>query len=305
MLTTNKKLLDKANRYGYAVGAFNVNNLEIVQGVVNAAVAERSPAIIQTSEGAIEYAGLENLSCLIRGVARHADVPLSLHLDHGKDMDVIKRCIKNGWTSIMYDGSSLDFDLNIKNTRKVVRMAHLRGISVEGEIGTIGGVEDKVSCRHIIYSDPDSALEFVKRTKVDALAIAIGTSHGAYKFKGESKLNFKILKDIKSCVNKPLVLHGASCIPKDLVLKANKYGAKLGNAHGVSEQDIRKAVRLGINKVNIDSDLRIAFDVGIRIMLKEHPEVFDPRKILAPARDMITDLVRKRMRVLGSSGRIS
>ncbi|MFH1053960.1 MAG: class II fructose-1,6-bisphosphate aldolase [Candidatus Woesearchaeota archaeon] len=302
MLTTNKRILDKANKKGYAVGAFNISNLEILQAVIEGARLEKSPVIISTSEGAIKYAGLENLACLVK-VASKVNVPVSLHLDHGKDINLIKKCVQRGWTSVMYDGSSLSFEENVKNTRKVVRMAHLRGISVEGELGTIGGVEDDVSSRKIIYTDPSMAVEFVKRTKVDALAIAIGTSHGAYKFKGKSKLNFKILKEIKSKVGKPLVLHGASSIPKELVVKANKYGARLGKAKGVSEKDLRKAVKLGVNKVNIDSDIRIAFDAGIREELKKNPSVFDPRKILTPAKELITKVVRMKMRILGSSGK--
>ncbi|MFH1316136.1 MAG: class II fructose-1,6-bisphosphate aldolase [Candidatus Woesearchaeota archaeon] len=302
MLTTNKRILDKANKKGYAVGAFNINNLEILQAVIEGAVAEKSPVIIQTSEGAIKYAGLENLASLVKNASK-VNVPVSLHLDHGKDIKLIRECVRKGWTSVMYDGSHLSFEENIRNTRKVVWMAHLRGVSVEGELGTIGGVEDDVSSRRIIYTDPSMAVEFVKRTKVDALAIAIGTSHGAYKFKGKSKLNFKILKEIKSMVGKPLVLHGASSIPKELVVKANKYGAKLGKARGVSEQDLKKAVKLGVNKVNIDSDIRIAFDAGIREELKKNPSVFDPRKILSPAKELITKVVRRKMRILGSSGK--
>jgi fructose-bisphosphate aldolase class II len=240
---------------------------------------------------------------MVYTAAANTKVPITLHLDHGRDISLIKKCILCGWTSVMYDGSHLPLDQNIKNTAMIVKFAHSHGVSVEGELGTIGGAEEKIVARNIIYTDPDAAVEFVKKTKVDSLAIAIGTSHGAYKFKGKSTLNFKILKEIKSRLKMPLVLHGASSIPQDIVKKANTYGAKLESAKGVSEANIRQAVRLGINKVNIDSDTRMAFNAALRETLAKNPKEFDPRKILSPARELITEITRKKMRILGSSGK--
>ena len=303
VLVTLKQILSKANKKNYAVGAFNVNNLEFIQAVVKAAELEKSPAIIQTSEGAIKYAGMDNLVSMVRNVAGKAKVPIALHLDHGKDMNVIKKCIKNGYTSVMIDGSKLKFNENIKVTKKVVALAKKKGVSVEGEIGTIGGVEDNARSKNIILSNVDDAYKFAKLTKVDALAIAIGTSHGAYKFKGKSKLDFNRLKEIKKKVKTPLVLHGSSSVYKEIVKKAEKYGAKIGKAVGVSDSDVKKAVKYGINKLNIDTDLRLTFDANVRQVLKKKPREFDPRKILGPAREAITEIVRHKMKILGSSGK--
>ena len=303
VLVTLKQILGKANKNNYAVGAFNVNNMEFIQAVVNAAELEKSPAIIQTSEGAIKYAGLANLIAMVRLAAKRTKAPIALHLDHGKDMNMIKNCIKYGYTSVMIDGSKYPFKKNVAVTKKVVAMAHKKGVSVEAEIGTIGGVEDNVKSKNIILSDVDDCYSFAKLTKIDALAIAIGTSHGAYKFKGRSKLDFKRLREIKSKLNVPLVLHGSSSIYANIVKKAEKYGAKLGNAHGVMDSDVRKAVKYGINKVNIDTDLRLMFDASVREVIAKNPKVFDPRKILGPARDAITEIVRHKMKILGSSGK--
>jgi len=303
MLVTNKNVLDKANKKKYAVCAFNFNNLEFLQAIVAAAETEKSPAILQTSEGAIKYAGIENLVAMARIAAKNAKVPLTLHLDHGKDLKVIKQCIDSGYTSVMIDGSHYDFDRNIEVTKKVVSMARRKGVSVEAELGVLAGIEDNASAKENIFTNPDAAAEFAKKTKVDALAIAIGTSHGAYKFKGQSRLDFARLKEIKSILRIPIVLHGASGIPAAIVKMAEKYGAKLGKAHGVSDAHILKAVKLGVSKVNIDSDLRLSFDAGIRKVIKEQPSEFDPRKILGPARDLITETVRHKMRILRSSGK--
>ena len=303
MLVTNKVLLSKAQSHQYAVGAFNVNDLEFVAAVIKAAELEKSPAIIQTTEGAINYAGIEMISALVKTAAQLTKMPVSLHLDHGKSLETVKAAIKNGYTSVMIDGSHLDFDKNVKLTKQVVKTAHAKGVSVEGELGTIGGAEDLVSSRKITLTNPNTAKEFVERTSVDALAIAIGTSHGAYKFKAKSHLDLKRLGEIRKKVKIPLVLHGASSIPKDIVAKAKRYGAKLGSTVGVSEYQVRKAVKLGICKVNIDSDLRLSFDAAIRESLAQHPEEFDPRKILSPATALITEVIRKKMRLLGSSGK--
>ncbi len=219
MLVSLKKILANANKQNYAVGAFNINNMEICQAVVNAAVAEKSPVILQTSEGALKYAGIDYLKALAT-VAATNKVPVTLHVDHGRDLDLIKDCIKAGWTGIMYDGSHLPFDENVRTTKKVVGWAHKKGIGVEGELGTIGGAEEKIVSRKIIYTDPDSAVEFVEKTGVDALAVAIGTSHGAYKFEGSGRLDIHLLKTIKEKLAMPLVLHGASGVPQELVIMA-------------------------------------------------------------------------------------
>lgn len=303
MLTTTKKILLKAQKGRYGVPAFNINNLEFLQAVIKAAQLEKSPVIIQTSEGAIKYAGMANLVDLVRNAAEKSKVGVALHLDHGRDMGVIKKAINSGYTSVMIDGSHYKLDKNINVTKKVVGMAHRKKVSVEAELGTIGGAEDNVRAKEIIYTDPDCAKEFVDKTGIDSLAVAIGTSHGAYKFKGGSHLNFKLLKKIRKKIRVPLVLHGASSIPKDVVKVANRYGATLKNTMGVAPSQVRKAVRLGICKVNIDSDLRIAFDAAIRRQLRKEPGVFDPRKILMPAMELITNIARKKMRLVYSSGK--
>lgn len=302
MLVTLKKILKEANKGSYAVGAFNINNMEIAQAVINAAVAQKSPIILQTSEGAIAYAGTEYLKALALTAAKQK-VPVALHLDHGRDMEVIKKCIKAGWTGIMYDGSHLPFEENIKNTKKVVQWAHKAGIGAEGELGTIGGAEEKIVAREIIYTDPVAAVEFVKKTGVDALAIAIGTSHGAYKFEGTARLDIHLLKVIKEKLQMPLVLHGASGVPAWLVTQAVRYGAELGKPEGVPDDQIRVAVQSGINKVNTDTDLRLAFDAAVRQFLKEKPEDFDPRHILGPARKLMQQIVEHRIQLFGSSGK--
>ena len=303
MLTTNKRLLAAAHKGNYAVGAFNITNLESVQSVVRAAEKQRSPAIVQTTEGAVEYAGMRYLRDLVISAADQTWVPLTLHLDHGKDLELIHQAINIGYTSVMIDGSHYDFDKNVKVTKKIVQWAHRKGVSVEAELGTIGGVEDKVSSRHILYTDPDVAVSFVDQTGCDALAIAIGTSHGAYKFAGKSHLDIPRLKEIKKRLQMPLVLHGASGIPDYIIEQAEKYGAKLGHPQGVADQSIRAAINAGINKINIDSDLRLAFDAAVRQVLKEKPEVFDPRKILGPARDLMQQVVEKKMQLFGSAGK--
>lgn len=303
MLVSNRKLQKKAQGGRYAVGAFNVYDMESVQSVVRAAELERSPAIIATTEGAIEYAGHEFMAELIGLATKRSKVTYSMHLDHGKNMDVIRKCLKLGYTSVMIDASHKQFKENIRTTKEVVRLAHRKGVSVEAELGTIGGVEDSVSTRKILLTEPEDAKEFVEKTGCDTLAIAIGTSHGAYKFKGKSKLDIGRLKEIRKVVKAPLVLHGASGIPQWIVRKAKRFGAVLGSPHGVSPDDIKAAVKNGITKVNIDSDLRLTFDATVREVLKKKPEVFDPRKILGPAREAVTEMVRYKMQLFGSSGK--
>jgi fructose-bisphosphate aldolase class II len=304
-LFTNKELLTLAKKARYAVGAFNINNLEILQAIISAAESEKSPAIIAVSEGAIQYAGLPYIVSMAQIAARYASIPLSLHLDHGKDLKIIQSCIENGFTSVMIDGSHLPFEENIAITKKVVEMARKKGTSVEGELGRLKGIEDKVSVsgQEAFLTDPQAAEEFVKKTEVDALAIAIGTSHGAYKFKGEARLDFERLREIAATVEIPLVLHGASGVPKPILEKAERFGAKLPGAKGIPDEAIRKAISLGICKINIDTDLRLSFVSALREILTTKPEEFDPRKILGPGREAIRETVQSKMRLFGSSGK--
>ncbi len=304
-LRTNKELLTLAKTGGYAVGAFNINNMEILQAIVFAGQEEKSPAILAVSEGAIQYAGMPYIVSMARIASDQASIPLSLHLDHGKDMNLIQSCIENGFTSVMIDGSHLEFEGNIAITQKVVKMAHERGVSVEAELGRLKGIEDSVSVseRDSFLTSPQAAEEFVEKTGVDALAIAVGTSHGAYKFKGEAKLDFERLKEILRRVNIPLVLHGASGVPQPVLEKAEKYGAKLPGAKGIPDEAIQKAISLGIAKINIDTDLRLSLIGAIREVLITKPEEFDPRKILGPGREAIKQTVQSKMRLFGSSGK--
>jgi len=304
-LVTNRELLQKAFREGYAVGAFNINNMEFVEAIATAAAEERSPAILAVSEGAIKYAGFEMLVGMVRVVASRTPVPLSLHLDHGKDSAVIRQCIEGGFTSVMIDASDKEFSENVRVTKSVVESAAARGVSVEAELGRLAGIEDAVSVaeRDALLTDPAQAAEFVKRTGVDSLAVSIGTSHGAYKFKGESVLAIDRVKQIRDVVGIPLVLHGASGVSQATVNKATQYGAALGKPAGVPDDSIREAIRFGVAKVNIDTDMRLAFMASLRETLTTKTSEFDPRKILGPARDAITEVVRGKMRLFGSSGR--
>ena len=304
-LTTNKELLTLARKGGYAVGAFNINNLEILQAVVSAGEAERSPAIIAVSEGAIQYAGMPYLISMVRTAAAQTSTPISLHLDHGKDLEVIRSCIDNGFTSVMIDGSEFEFEKNIEVTKKVVEMAKRKGVSVEAELGRLKGIEEKISVseKEAFLTDPQAAEDFAKRTEVDTLAIAIGTSHGAYKFKGEVKLDFERLKEIARKVSIPLVLHGASGVPSAVLERAERFGAKLPGAKGVPDEAIQKAIALGISKINIDTDLRLSFVGALREILTTKPDEFDPRKILGPGREAIKQTVQSKMKLFGSSGK--
>jgi len=304
MLVNSKTMLKKAQKGKYAVGAFNINNLEILQAIVNAGIKMRSPLIIQTSEGAISYAGMDYLAAMI-AVAAKAPVPIAFHLDHGKDLKIIKKAIDSGYTSVMYDGSSLPYAKNLKNTKQVVAWARRKKITVEAELGAIAGIEDfvSVSQRDAHLTNPDQARKFVRQTGCDLLAIAIGTSHGAYKYKGSSKLDFKRLVEIRKKVSAPLVLHGASGVPSALVRQIEKFGGKLKNPRGVSDTNIKNAVRLGITKINTDTDLRLAFTASLRKTLKQNPGEFDPRKIIGPARDLIQQTVEHRILVFGSKNK--
>jgi fructose-bisphosphate aldolase class II len=306
MLVTNKDLLLLARKKAYAVGAFNINNLETVLAVAEAAAEEKSPAIVAVTPSAIKYGGLAYLSKLVKTAAESAPVPLSLHLDHGEDFETCAKCVGGGFTSVMIDGSHLKFEENIALTKRVVEVAHAKGVSVEAELGRLAGVEEKtVEEREAILTDPDSAKVFVEKTGVDALAIAVGTSHGAYKFKGEAKLDFERLKLISQKISIPLVLHGASSVPQWIVEKASKYGAELAGAKGIPEEHIKKAIALGIAKINIDTDLRLAFTATVREVLTISPKEFDPRKILGPAKEAMKEVVKGKMRLFGSSGKAS
>ena len=301
MLVSMKSLLDKANKGKYAVGAFNINNLEIIQAVAAAAAKLNAPVILQTSESAIAYAGIENLVALAKTFAGLNKIPIALHLDHGKNPDVIKKAINSGYTSVMIDASDKDFDENIRLTKQVVSWAKNK-VSVEAELGTLGGKEDYVSGK-VQFTDPDKALEFIKKTRIDALAVAIGTSHGAYKFKGNAELDIARLKEIKNKVKIPLVLHGASGVPQWIVDKANQYGAKIENAEGVPDEQIKLAIKNGINKINTDTDIRLSFTAAIREFFAKNPSEFDPRKILAPAKQLMQQVVEQRIKTFGSGGK--
>lgn len=304
MLVTNKELLVNARRGAYAVGAFNIQNLESLRAVVEAAVEELSPVIIAITPSAIKYARLEYLATLVKKAAELSPIPMSLHLDHGNDIETVMNCIDAGFTSVMIDGSHLPFKENVDLTKRVVELAHPRGVSVEGELGRLAGIEERtVVEREAILTDPEEASEFVELTGVDALAVSIGTSHGAYKFKGEPQLDFERLRLIREKVKVPLVLHGASSVPQWIVEKAAKYGARLEGARGIPEEHIRRAISMGITKINIDTDLRLAFTAAIREVIMNSPEEFDPRRILGPAVKAMKDVVKEKIKLFGSDGK--
>ncbi|MFQ6091779.1 MAG: class II fructose-1,6-bisphosphate aldolase [bacterium] len=305
-LVTNLEIQQEAKRGRYSVGAFNTSNLEITQAIIEAAEEGRAPVIVATSQSAITYAGIDVLAAIVRTMAAKATVPVSLHLDHGTDFDAIMGCIRYGWTSVMFDGSQKPFERNVALTEEIVRIAHSAGLSVEAELGRLVGVEDQVSVsqREAVLTDPDEAVRFVQETGCDTLAVAIGTSHGAYKFKGEPKLDFERLEKIAQRVEVPLVLHGASGVMPEFLEKAGQYGAKLPGAKGVPPEDIRKAISCGITKVNIDTDLRLAFTAATREFLATHPEVFDPRKIVGAGREAMKGVVKAKIDLLGSCGKV-
>ena len=306
-LVTSTEMFKKAYEGHYAVGAFNVNNMEIIQGIVAAAQQEKSPLILQVSAGARKYANHIYLMKLVEAAIEDTGLPICLHLDHGEDFDICKACIDGGFTSVMIDGSKHPFEENVEMTRRV-EYAHERGVVVEAELGRLAGVEDavKVNTKDATYTDPDQAVEFVERTGCDSLAIAIGTSHGAYKFKGKPELDFARLEKITNMLpGYPLVLHGASTVIPSFVEECNKYGGKLDGAQGVPEDMLLQAGKFGVCKINIDTDLRLAMTASIRKHLVENPGDFDPRQYLKPARQAIQDMVAHKMRdVLNSSNRL-
>ena len=304
MLVTNKDLMVPARKKGYAIGAFNVQNLESMLAIAEAAVEEKSPTVMQITPSVIKYAGLAYISNLVKTAAQLAPVPIAMHLDHGDSFDTAVKCINAGFTSVMIDGSFLSFEDNVAVTKRVVSVAHPKGVSVEAELGKLAGVEERsVEEKDAILTDPEAAVKFVEKTGVDTLAVAIGTSHGAYKFKSEAKLDLKRLAMISEKISIPLVLHGASSVPQDIVEKANKYGAELTGAKGIPEDQYRKAIPLGIAKINIDTDLRLAFTAMVREVLTNSPKNFDPRKILGPAKDAMQEVAKGKMRLFGSSGK--
>ncbi len=307
-LVTTKEMFEKSMKEKFAIGAFNVNNMEIIQGIVDAAAEEKSPVILQASHGAIKYARVPYLRKMIEAALEEHDIPIALHLDHGPDFETCKMCIDNGFTSVMIDGSKYDFEENVALTKKVVDYAHSKGVVVEAELGKLAGIEDDVNVSEAdaMYTDPEQAKEFVERTGCDSLAIAIGTSHGAYKFKGEAKLRFDILAKIKELIpNTPIVLHGASTVIPELVETCNKYGGDIPGAKGVPDEMLHEASLSGVSKINVDTDLRLAMTSEIRKVFAEEPGVFDPRKYLTPARESIKNTVKHKIKdVFGSNNKI-
>ena len=317
-LVNSKKMFDVAYKGGYAIGAFNVNNMEIVQGITEACKEEKAPVILQVSKGARAYANHTYLVKLVEAAVHECpEVPIVLHLDHGPDFETCKACIDGGFTSVMIDGSALPYEKNIEVTKKVVEYAHKYGVTVEGELGTLAGIEDEVSHAVGSYTRPEEVQDFVSHTGVDSLAIAIGTSHGAYKFKPDQctrnekgilcppPLRFDILEEVsKRLPNFPIVLHGASSVPQDYVAMINEFGGKMPDAVGVPEDQLREAAKLAVCKINIDSDIRLAMTGSIRKFFVEHPDKFDPREYLKVARANVKELVRhKLVDVLGCAGK--
>ncbi|MBQ3379306.1 MAG: class II fructose-1,6-bisphosphate aldolase [Clostridia bacterium] len=306
-LVTTTEMFKKAYEGGYAVGAFNVNNMEIIQGITEAAMEEKAPLILQVSAGARKYAKHVYLVKLVEAALEDTGLPIALHLDHGEDFEICKSCVDGGFSSVMIDGSKHSFEDNIKLTKQVVDYAHAHGVVVEGELGKLAGIEDNinVSEKDAMFTDPAQAQEFVERTGVDSLAIAIGTSHGAYKFKGEARLQFDILEEVgRRLPGFPIVLHGASSVMPEYVEIINKFGGQMPGAKGVPEEMLRKAAGMAVCKINIDTDLRLAMTASIRQYFVEHPEHFDPRQYLKPARANIKEVVRhKLINVLGCAGK--
>lgn len=294
--------LKEAEKGGYGVGAFNVNNMEQIQAIMQAAREKKSPVILQASRGALKYTNLVYLKHLVQAAAEeNPDIPIVLHLDHGDSLETVKTVIELGFTSVMIDGSHYDFEKNVAITKEVVDYAHDHGVSVEAELGTLGGIEEDVA-NEVQLTDPDQAEEFVARTGCDALAVAIGTSHGAYKFKAQPKLALDLIAEIYRRVKIPLVMHGSSSVPPHLVEIINRYGGNIRNSFGVPLESIQKGIAMGVRKINVDTDLRLAATGAIRKVLAESPEKFDPRDYLKPAREAMAQVVAERMEAFGSAG---
>ena len=308
-LVTSTEMFRKAYEGKYAIGAFNINNMEIIQGVTRGAAKMNSAVILQCSKSALKYAGPKYLYGMVQAAIEETGIDIALHLDHGPDLETVKLCVENGFTSVMFDGSHFEYDENVAKTKEVVEYAHANGVVVEAELGKLAGVEDevKVDAKNATYTAPDQAVDFVQKTGVDSLAIAIGTSHGAYKFKGEAKLDFDRLQVITKKLDEagfhkfPIVLHGASSVDPAVIELCNKYGGALKGASGIPYDMLRKAASLGVCKINMDTDIRLAMTAGIRQEFSNKPEAFDPRGYLGVARDMIQELVENKIaNVLGS-----
>ncbi|MFO7639275.1 MAG: class II fructose-bisphosphate aldolase [bacterium] len=300
-LVPGRELLAEAAAGGYALGAFNFSNLEFLQAIVAAATETRTPVLLCTSEGAVKYAGLANIVALARAAAESCPVPLCLHLDHGQDLELVRACIEAGYTSVMIDASELPFEENVVKTAAVVEMARPRGVSVEAELGRLVGIEDSVRVeeRDAVLVDPGQAGDFVRRTGVDSLAPAVGTAHGAFKFKGEPKLDIERLERVREATGGlPLVLHGASSVPAAVLEACRQAGVELPGAKGVPEDQLRAAIRAGVRKVNTDTDLRMAFLAAVRSTITGRPGEIDPRRYLGPGREAVRELVRDRVRLL-------
>ena len=299
-LVNTKNMFKKAYEGKYAIGAFNVNNMEIIQGITEAASELKSPLILQASSGARKYAGAVYLRKLVEAAIEiNPEIPIALHLDHGDTFEICKNCIESGFTSVMIDGSSLPYEKNIELTKKVVEYAHKHNVTVEGELGSLSGVEDNINNERSFYTDPGQVFDFVSNTGVDSLAVAIGTSHGAYKFKPGQKreLRFDILSEIENRLpNFPIVLHGASSVPIEFAKEINDFGGQIGEAYGIPEELLSKAARMSVCKINVDSDLRLAMTAKIRRSLSENPSNFDPRKYLLPARSAIKEIVAHKIK---------
>ncbi len=298
-------MYERANRENYAIGQFNVSNLEFVQATIGAAVELKAPIILASSSSAIKYAGIETLVAMIRSLADYAPVPIALHLDHGEDLAQAQLCIKHGYTSVMIDASGKPLEENIRITREVAQAAHAAGVTVEAELGRLGGIEDNVnvSARDAFLTDPLEAQRFVRESACDALAIAVGTSHGAYKFKGKPVLDFTRISTIKKMLGIPLVLHGASSVDPQSVAMINQFGGHIEDAHGMDKPAYQEAISRGINKVNIDTDLRLKWTAILRKQLAEKPAEFDPRKLLGPAREAVREVIKEKITLLGSAGK--
>jgi fructose-bisphosphate aldolase class II len=299
------KMYEKANREYYAIGQFNFSNLEFLQSAIDAAEEMKSPVIVACSTGAIKYGGLQNLVNLTRTMAEKCSAPVALHLDHGTKLDDIKMCVDGGFTSVMIDGSHHELPENIRLTRECAEYAHKQGITVEAELGRLGGIEDdiKVDEHHACLTDPDEAVTFVKESGCDSLAVAVGTSHGAYKFKGDVRIDFDRIAVIKKRLGIPLVLHGASSVDPESVKQINEYGGKLQDTRGLDAESYGRAIKNGINKVNIDTDLRLKWAAVVRKTLHDKPGEFDPRNVLGPARAAVKEVIKEKMKLLHSAGK--
>lgn len=308
-LVTTTEMFKKAFEGKYSIGAFNINNMEIIQGILRGAAALNSAVILQCSKSALKYAGPKCMHDMVAAIAEETGVDVALHLDHGPDLETVKLCVENGFTSVMFDGSHYDYEENVAKTKEVVDYAHAHGVVVEAELGKLAGVEDEVSVAegHATYTDPDQAIDFVQRTGVDSLAVAIGTSHGAYKFKGDAKLDFDRLAVITEKLenagfkNYPIVLHGASSVDPDVIALCNKYGGDIKGAKGIPYDMLRKASSMAVCKINMDTDIRLAMTAAVREFMAENPDKFDPRGYLGAAREKIQALVENKIKnVLGS-----